>query len=695
VTGTVSWCQPYESAFNLLQKFAWSNFAGAREISQNLFGRSLPSEAGPYADLFYGDWIKCENATLPRGLMLHNGLADAHGHWLGMIARPDALKYCKPCLEQGFHTLLFQIDGLLKCPRHRTPLHSCCMRCGAPTAPLTLSPPSFASPFCCVRCGEALPGRFDPRRWITTSARRREIRHSLRPLISWLEALAARFEPVGKYALSHLSLTQKYAGESDSIVHFHIARSMMPLELPETFCSRARSPIRVFRVDCRSSSQHRSGTVEIRPGPAAIFGSIRRYLIRRHLSRHRPCLHVAIRSVGASTICREPVMRCPVRACALAVAFANWQLRHKFLVRQEAHTHDPGRFVESSPPRPDSITAAELLADFYFCVATEYVRESQGRSPVMSGQGLTHLIDCYRLGNRPRGLFATPSTAWAGATTSIVVSGDLSLVRQLERATPDHREALRFNRFRFNRRRKRPRTSFKTATSMERRGDVVWEDCWARPYESALSMLVKYVIHNPNRVPRPWPAIFPDWQGKLIWGTGLREHCANIVAGEAIVRGTLCTYAPRWRCWLTVEDRLRVRPECVADGYHSVFFQITQLSAYPMHERPLVTLCTRCNVSRRNYNSSSETIVRAFTCRKCKNREYGAWLASPSGPRQISASLITSKLEPLVRWIEDAEKTHRGFGWRGRIPIPQLQRPPTWDVSPSVLSGLVYRPQRY
>jgi len=61
------------------------------------------------------------------------------------------LRYCAPCLRQGFHSAIFQHVVVQRCPYHQLRLQSGCPSCGAP---ISTSIASIArSPFCCDQCG--------------------------------------------------------------------------------------------------------------------------------------------------------------------------------------------------------------------------------------------------------------------------------------------------------------------------------------------------------------------------------------------------------------------------------------------------------------------------------------------------------------------------------------------------------------
>jgi hypothetical protein len=177
---------------------------------------------------------------------------------------------------------------------------------------------------------------------------------------------------------------------------------------------------------------------------------------------------------------------------------------------------------------------------------------------------------------------------------------------------------------------------------------------------------------------RDWRALIFHGHGSLLRGKGLRRPLPHIAAGEAIVRGTLSAYAPRWRCGLTVGKRLRVCTDCLADGYHSVFFQIEELRRCPVHGVLLQEVCAECGAHTREYEPGHSSMIAGFTCRKCRSQANATRLAKPGAETRLSADLITLKLKPLAQWISEAEKSHRGDAWRDRLPLPEMERPWSW-----------------
>ena len=129
---TARWCFPHESAFNRLQKYAWANLASASDIARDLFGTGVSSpNSARYRDLLWADWIEATETlnklqTPPGGFLL-DGFLQAYGStWPKLRGSADALRYCYSCLSEGFHSALFQIEGLLKCPRHSETLRDRC-----------------------------------------------------------------------------------------------------------------------------------------------------------------------------------------------------------------------------------------------------------------------------------------------------------------------------------------------------------------------------------------------------------------------------------------------------------------------------------------------------------------------------------------------------------------------------------------
>jgi hypothetical protein len=83
----------------------------------------------------------------------------------GQPSKLEALRYCETCLAYGFHSVLFQMPELSRCPAHDVELRDRCASCGSPIAYRLWHVPGLAGAFECG-CGRLLwPHRDVVARW--------------------------------------------------------------------------------------------------------------------------------------------------------------------------------------------------------------------------------------------------------------------------------------------------------------------------------------------------------------------------------------------------------------------------------------------------------------------------------------------------------------------------------------------------
>jgi DNA-directed RNA polymerase subunit RPC12/RpoP len=70
------------------------------------------------------------------------------------IASPH-LRFCMPCMEEGFHAVLFQFTPIERCPIHQRPLLETCPSCRK-KIPYRLDVSFAAHPYACPHCGHRL-----------------------------------------------------------------------------------------------------------------------------------------------------------------------------------------------------------------------------------------------------------------------------------------------------------------------------------------------------------------------------------------------------------------------------------------------------------------------------------------------------------------------------------------------------------
>lgn len=179
---------PFESLWSVAHRFCCLNFLTGSELVRTFRSASEPAawlrvtlanrrrcvgydlrfrgvldlEAISAAAGFGDKW--CGGATLDRCGTRSRGRTESTGY----------LRYCRRCMETGFHSVAFQITAVERCPIHELGLEEFCPKCGN-QIPYTL-PAGGARAFHC-RCGYALywasGGLEWPRALVTEGAKRR------------------------------------------------------------------------------------------------------------------------------------------------------------------------------------------------------------------------------------------------------------------------------------------------------------------------------------------------------------------------------------------------------------------------------------------------------------------------------------------------------------------------------------------
>lgn len=160
----------FESNWSKLHKFAYLNHVDSIQIKTSLCGDEWGLK--PHC------WGKKTGQLLypghfsPRRLIsafrasedsLKNGWIQSHlstDHSMSGI-HALTLRYCPDCIQQGYHSPLYQMSWITRCPVHDVPLSESCPSCGQFIG-LTLTNHDFVTPYGC-KCNYLLwPGRDSP-----------------------------------------------------------------------------------------------------------------------------------------------------------------------------------------------------------------------------------------------------------------------------------------------------------------------------------------------------------------------------------------------------------------------------------------------------------------------------------------------------------------------------------------------------
>lgn len=331
------WVGPHEGGMTLAMKYAWVNALDGATAAKSICGRSLVQHHSPklHGRTFLipgwaavsrvGEQSSIGAVIARRDISRYAGRC---GEWL---ASDTHFRYCPDCIQLGYQSLLFQIDGLTFCPLHKATLLAACRRCNAPTPPYALTAETMANPFCCPACGAAYGEKFDPRGW-KCAALHVQASEALLPLYKFLRR-------IGRANIEWLDWGEWFGpwlGEVDlrekRIATFFVLRRLVKHHLDDgLFASLPRS-LSVSRGQ-RLLVQARSGD----PSPLAaharrqVYKSIRRHLLKqlpRTVSRR------ALLSPNSDEInLGDATFRLSLQKCPLLQAVWLWRLRFE---RQEA-----------------------------------------------------------------------------------------------------------------------------------------------------------------------------------------------------------------------------------------------------------------------------------------------------------------------------------------------------------------------
>ena len=156
-----NWGNRFESLWWLLHKFAFLN-AGSIDIGESLGAKSANKDTLRYrnmSDLRYFKMIMPEKMSIVFGIdekfidecVVSAYLTDDEIENLSS----SSLRFCNLCLQEGFHSTIFQLLVFNKCPIHHENLIGHCPACKH-EIPYQLNVEAFRKPYSCSECHSAL-----------------------------------------------------------------------------------------------------------------------------------------------------------------------------------------------------------------------------------------------------------------------------------------------------------------------------------------------------------------------------------------------------------------------------------------------------------------------------------------------------------------------------------------------------------
>jgi hypothetical protein len=350
-----AWHVRGESVCTLFWKFAQLNQITAKELAQLVANRTSGRRTAicikPDVDLrdasvfdldVMGQILRTNRETIRQSFLfevLPGSVLRSHEH----------LRWCVRCMEQGFHSPLFQMRQTRTCPLHAQPLLDYCPQCRR-GIPYRLSTPFLAKPFHCPHCGcDFAPMMASERPRILQLSRDETSQITL--LLKFYKR--ADVETVSVSDAAHLFITAQKArvfhvdlNESDIQSHYasfmaQTLKDLVPgqLELEGDLCAKpvtcsVRGYLHHIGYEDSSECDEQENRINPEENDAAkstsqqfiailenTYRGIRRHLWRRVFKAHRRC-------IASAALCLRNDMHSKSTCgfCPHALAFIRWRM---------------------------------------------------------------------------------------------------------------------------------------------------------------------------------------------------------------------------------------------------------------------------------------------------------------------------------------------------------------------------------
>jgi hypothetical protein len=267
--------------------------------------------------------------------------------------------WCRACLAESFHSVLYSLCGLKRCPVHDLPLEYRC-RCGL-AIPHGKLGSSFRTPGCC-RCGFVF----------LKSAAARDPKHNpardvmLGELTCWLETAASRFWFDLHDQWSRYPSIERY------LIHAqHWAQASRAPEPPASWAIAELPQLRCERWACSSHEfggepgpvRHDTAPMSEFDAASAVFKAIKRHLLRHVLDGEaRWWIEAFARSSDEMYILRHLTTNpraqdawCLLlwwQSCVWSVGLRDWFRRRAYRMPPQWEGKDPRAFPPERPLHP-------------------------------------------------------------------------------------------------------------------------------------------------------------------------------------------------------------------------------------------------------------------------------------------------------------------------------------------------------
>lgn len=271
------WLDGLASVWGVVQKFGYVNSASPTLMS-NFLHKLRPPVAE--VDLTVSKSIGRHSDLVPRGIPGHALLAASFldvrlKDWSDLLTVRQ-LRHCPDCAQKWFHSDIFQLAHVERCPLHAVKILDCCPECGSAFADLRRV--SLAKPygFDCG-CGFGwLPSSSFIKEWSSSIDYSQLFADLAQDVTKWLERLKA-------FSVQS-SLTPRPVSFTSNNGHCFYLSCATKLAGDFPLADRGIGSLRVTRTDYtyRGDSQlNLDRTV-------TLFKCIRRHLLKRYVRRYRP-----------------------------------------------------------------------------------------------------------------------------------------------------------------------------------------------------------------------------------------------------------------------------------------------------------------------------------------------------------------------------------------------------------------------
>ncbi len=344
------WFSQAESAYSLFSKFCYLNHLRTIELIDIVVSRQSrrrylqkQNPDGSLADAWLFDISEIARITglskeqVRQAFVFHSG-EEPRRPW----ETATHLRLCTDCLAAGYHSTVFQINHITHCPIHQKPLIEHCPNCKI-QIPYRLSRPLFANPYHCPSCRKPWAHFV----WRKNSQPRSLTRSQRDALIELSEAtdLYHRIIETSYTVCNHYLINEQ--GTVCLPEAFQVERKLEYMRFLNFLARRwdatepiAPPPDRLYQhYHCglqRSVTKHRPpsrfhvnyqylgrawDTDQPYQQILILYRALRRYLWRKVVKFHQPCIHTLSRALWRNSAKLELPLTCPV-----SYAFIIWRM---------------------------------------------------------------------------------------------------------------------------------------------------------------------------------------------------------------------------------------------------------------------------------------------------------------------------------------------------------------------------------